>query len=398
MGWLSDFQFGPMARIVFGPGRAGQAGPIARELKGTAALVMTDAVLYRLGLTETIEASLKDAGIRVDVFNAVVTEPTLPSVEAAVAMFRERGCDIIVGVGGGSSMDSAKAVSILVGNGGRFTDYTEQRVGTEWRPGRPIDKRGPLVITVPTTAGTGADVTAGCGVFDPETGIKGWAGGPNARPTVAICDPVLTVSMPPRITADTGIDALSQAIEAVVTRQFNPFADALLFKAIETIGQYLPKAFANGANLEARAAMLGAATMVGSAFPFGGLIHVHTYAEVLGDLTHLPHGRLIGLMLPHVLEWSAIGCPEKLAQIGKALGENVDGLSARTGAERGLAAVRRLCADVGINEPLRSLNVSEETLRTCAERVFSQHTPRSVGGPRAFRDVDEVLSLLTNAY
>src|SRR5216683_5584546 len=159
------------------------------------------------------------------------------------------------------------------------------------------------------------------------------------------------MSMPARVTADTGFDALSQAIEAIITLRVNPYADALLLMAVETIGRYLPKAFANGANLEARAAMLGAATMVGTAFPFGGLIHVHTYAEVLGDLTHLPHGRLIGLMLPHVLEWSAIGCPEKLAQVAVALGENVDGLSRRAGAERGLAAVRRLCADVEINEP-----------------------------------------------
>jgi alcohol dehydrogenase class IV len=168
--------------------------------------------------------------------------------------------------------------------------------------------------------------------------------------------------------------------------------------AVETIGRYLPKAFANGANLEARAAMLGAATMVGTAFPFGGLIHVHTYAEVLGDLTHLPHGRLIGLLLPHVLEWSAIGCPEKLTLIARALGENVDGLSPRAGADRALEAVRRLCAAVEMNEPLRSHDVSEETLRICAERVFSQHTPRSVGGPRSFRSLDEVLALLKKAY
>src|SRR5262249_31469664 len=126
--------------------------------------------------------------------------------------------------------------------------------------------------------------------------------------------------------------------------------------------------------------------------------HVHTYAEVLGDLTHLPHGRLIGLMLPHVLEWSAIGCPEKLGQIARALGEPVDGLSKRDAAERGLAAVRRLCARVAAGEPLRSLGVSEETLRVCADRVFSQHTPRSAGGPRGFRSADEVLSLLQKAY
>jgi alcohol dehydrogenase len=396
--WLSDFQFGAMSRIVFGPNKAKTIGEIVREQKGTAALVMTDAVLHRLGLTETIEASLKEAGVRVEVFGGVVTEPTMVSVEAAVAMFRDRACDIIIGVGGGSSMDSAKAVSLLLGNGGKFADYAERRVGTEWKRERQIERKGPDVITVPTTAGTGADVTAGCGVFDPESGIKLWAGGPLVRPVVAVCDPVLSVSMPPRVTADTGIDALSQAVEAIVTLQFNPFADALLLKAVEVIDQYLPKAFANGANLEARGAMLSAATMVGAAFPFGGLIHVHTYAEVLGDLTHLPHGRLIGLMLPHVLEWSAIGCPEKLAVIARALGENVDGLSTRDAAERGLAAVRRLCHEVEIDEGLGAHNVTEDMLRTCAERVFSQHSPRSVGGPRGFRSVDEALSVLKAAY
>src|SRR4051812_40673258 len=216
MSWLNDFRFGPMSRIVFGVGKAREAGSIARELEGTAALVMTDAAVHRLGLTRTIEASLRDAGVRVELFNGVVTEPTLASVEAAVDMCRERACDLIVAVGGGSSMDSAKAVSLLIGNGGRFKDYTEQRIGTEGQRGRPIAKKGPPVMAVPTTAGTGADVTAGCGVFDPDSGIKLWAGGPNVRPTVSLCDPVLTVSMPPRVTADTGFDALSQAIEATI--------------------------------------------------------------------------------------------------------------------------------------------------------------------------------------
>ena len=272
---------------------------------------------------------MKSADVRVEVFAEVATEPVLASVQAAVALFRERECDVIVAVGGGSSMDSAKAVSLLLGNGGKFQDYTERRVGTEWKRGRTVDKKGPPIMTVPTTAGTGADVTAGCGVFDPDSGIKLWAGGPNVRPSVSLCDPVLTMSMPARVTADTGFDALSQAIEAIITLRVNPYADALLLQAVETIGRYLPKAFANGNNMEARAAMLGAATMVGTAFPFGGLTHVHTYAEVLGDLTHMPHGRLIGLMLPHVLKWSAIGCPEKLGVIAQALGEPVEGCSVR---------------------------------------------------------------------
>ena len=398
MSWLHDFRFGPMARIVFGAGRAREAGSIARELEGTAALLMTDAGLYRLGLTGPIEKSLKEAGVRVEVFDGVVTEPTLASVEAAEAMFRERGCDLIVAVGGGSTMDSSKAVSMLIGNGGRFPDYTQRRVGNDWSPGKVASKKGPDIITVPTTAGTGSEATGGAGVFDPDTGIKLWASGPYTRAAVALCDPELTRSMPPKVTADTGFDALSQGIEAVVTLPFNPYADALLLTAIEAIGQNLPKAFANGANMEARAAMLGAATMVGTSFPYGGLIHVHTYAEVLGDLTHLPHGRLIGLMLPHVLEWAAIGCPEKLARIARALGEPVDGLSERAAADRCLAAVRRLRTECEIEEPLRSHNVTEEMLQTCAERVFAQHTPRSVAGPRSFRNVEEVMSVLRRAY
>ncbi len=398
MSWLNDFRFGPMSRIVFGVGKAREAGSIARELEGTAALVMTDAAVHRLGLTRTIESSLRDAGVRVELFNGVVTEPTLASVEAAVEMFRERACDLIVAVGGGSSMDSAKAVSLLIGNGGRFPEYTQRRTGADWAPAKVASKKGPDVITVPTTAGTGAEATSGCGVFDPESGIKLWAGGPHVRPTVALCDPDLTVSMPPKVTADTGFDALSQGIEGVLTLQANPYADTLLLTAIEAIGQNLPKAFANGANMEARAAMLGAATMVGTAFPFAGLIHVHTFAEVLGDLTHLPHGRLIGLMLPHVLEWVAPGCLEKLTRIARALGEPVDGLSVREGAERCLAAVRRLRAECEIEEPLRSHGMSEDAVQVCAERVFAQHAPRSTGGPRAFRSLDEVVSLLKRAY
>jgi alcohol dehydrogenase len=387
-----------MARIVFGVGKAKEAGSLSREISGGAALLMTDAMIYKLGLTQQIEESLKEAGVRVELFDGVVTEPTLASVEAAVAMYKDRNCDHIVAVGGGSSMDSSKAVSLLIGNGGHFRDYTQRRTGANWAPAKVASKKGPDIITVPTTAGTGAEVTGGAGVFDPESGIKLWAGGPYSRATIALCDPALTTSMPPRVTADTGMDALSQAMEGVLTLPVNPYADTLLMHAIELIGKNLPKAFANGANMEARANMLCAATMVGTSFPAAGLIHVHTFAEVLGDLTHLPHGRLIGLMLPHVLEWVAIGAPEKLKRLAAVLGENVDGLSDRDGAERCLARVRRLAADCEINEPLRSHGMPESDVRVCAERVFAQHAPRSIAGPRSFRNLDEVISLLQKAY
>jgi alcohol dehydrogenase class IV len=396
--WTKGFEFRAPARIVFGLNCSRSVGEIARELGSKAPLLLTDPGIHQLGLTAGIETSLREAGLRAEVWPGVVTEPTLASIESAVQAFRAHDADLIVAVGGGSAMDSAKAVSLLLGNEGPLSDYQERRVGGEWRPARRVARRGAELITVPTTAGTGSEVTSGAGVFDPQTGIKGWSGSPLLRASVAVCDPLLTLTVPPRVTADTGMDALSQAIECYLNGGFKPFADAMALQAIETIGRSLPRAFANGNDVEARAAMLGAATMTGVAFSNGGLIHVHTYAEVLGDLTHLPHGRLIGLMLPHVLAWSAIGCPDKLVDVGRALGEPVDGLSAREGAERAVAAVRRLCAEVEIDEPLRRHGVSEATLQTAAERVFAQHERRSKTAPRGFRSLDEVLSLLKQAY
>lgn len=398
MDWMHGFQFRAPSRIVFGPNSALSVGAIARELGSAAPLILTDPSVRQLGLTDGVERSLKEAGLRVEVHPGVVTEPTLASVESAVQVFRERGCDLIVAVGGGSSIDSAKSVSLLLGNEGKLSDYQQRRVGAEWRTAKKVARRGAEIIAIPTTAGTGSEVTLGSGVFDPATGIKGWAGDPLLRPSVAVCDPLLTRSMPPRVTADTGLDALSQAIECYLNGGFKPFSDTLALQAISTISQNLPRAFANGDDLDARAAMLGAATMTGLAFSNGGLIHVHTFAEVLGDLTHLPHGRLIGLMLPHVLEWSLIGCVEKLVAVGRALGEDVDDLPARDGAECALDAVRRLCADVEVNEPLRTHGVTEGTLKTTAERVFAQHAARSATGPRGFRSVDEVYDLVRKAF
>lgn len=398
MEWTNSFQFRGPGRIVFGPNSVQQLGEIARDLGSKAPMVLTDPGLHKLGMTEGVETSLNEAGLRVSVFAGVMTEPTLESIERAVQFFREHECDLIVAVGGGSSIDSSKSVSLLLGNEGKLSDYQQRRVGEVWTAARRVQRLGAEIIAIPTTSGTGSEVTAGSGVFDPSTGIKGWAGDPLLRPRVALCDPLLTVSMPPRVTADTGMDALSQAIECYVNGGFKPYPDALALEAIKTIGENLPRAFANGTDVAARAAMMGAATMAGVAFGNGGLIHVHSYAEILGDLTHMPHGRLIGLMLPHVLEWSMVGCADRLAMVARALGEEVEGLSTRDAAEQAVQAVRRICDDVEMNEPLRTHNVREETLKVAAERVFAMHTPRSRSGPRGFRHVDEVLGVLMNAY
>ena len=365
MSWLHDFRFGPMSRIVFGVGKAKEAGSIARELEGAAALVMTDAGLHRLGLTQTIEESLREAGVRVEVFNGVVTEPTLASVEAAVAMYRERDCDLIVAVGGGSSMDSAKAVSLLIGNGGTFTEYTQRRTGANWAPAKVASKKGPDIIAVPTTAGTGAEATSGMRGL--RSGERHQAVGRRpARPTHrgALRPGPDDLDAPEgdgrhrvrrALAGDRGVsDPPGQPVRR------RPAADGDRGDRPEPAEGVRQRAEHGGPRRHARCA----ATMVGTSFPFAGLIHVHTFAEVLGDLTHLPHGRLIGLMLPHVLEWVAPGCPEKLTRIAQALGERVDGLSATEGAERCLAAVRRLRSECEVEEPLSSHGMSEEDVQT----------------------------------
>ena len=398
MSWSGEFDFRSPAHIVFGVGTIRRLGEIARDLGSQTPMVMTDRVLYELGVTEAAEASIRKAGLGVEIFSDVETEPTLAAVEGAVDAFRSAGCDLIVALGGGSTIDSSKSVSLLLGNEGKLTDYQQRRIGSDWSPSRTVSQRGAHIVAVPTTAGTGSEVTSGSGVFDPESGVKGWAGDPLLRPTVAICDPALSLTMPANVTADTGTDALSQAIECYLVNRFKPTSDALALKAIEVIGKYLPRAFANGADLEARSAMLWAATTVGLAFSNGGLIHNHTYAEVLGDVTHLPHGRLLGITLPHVLDFNLVGCLEKLATVGRALGESLDGTSHRMGAELAVAAIRRLMADIGLDEGLAAYGVTEAQLALVADRVYAQHEARSAYSPRGFRNRDEVTSILKAAY
>ena len=398
MQWASEFDFRSPPHIVFGPNTVARLGEIASGLGSKAPLLMADPVVHRLGFAEGAEQSLRDAGLSVRVYSDIATEPTLASVEDAVRAFRDGGCDLIVAMGGGSTIDSSKSVSLLLGNEGKLSEYQQLRIGSDWIPKRRVQRRGAHIIAIPTTAGTGSEVTAGSGVFDPESGIKGWAGDPVLRASAVICDPTLHVSMPPHVTADTGTDALSQAVECYLNTGFKPTCDALALKSIETIGRYLPLAYANGEDLEARSAMLWAANTVGLAFGNGGLIHNHTFAEVLGDLTHLPHGRLLGMTLPYILDFNLEGCEEKLADIGRALGADLSGESARDDAEASVSAVRKLLADVHNDDPLSKYEVTEEQLNVAADRVYAQHEARSASSPKGFETREDVMWVLESAY
>lgn len=398
MNWNSSFDFAGPKQLVFGVGTIKRIGEIASSMGSKSPMIVTDPVLYKVGLTSDAEVSLKNAGLSTTIFSDITTEPTVASVNAAVEMYRGNQCDLLIAIGGGSSIDSAKSISILLGNEGEITEFQAQRTGSNWTAAKPITKIGSEIIAVPTTSGTGSEMTGGSGVRDPKTGIKGWAGSPLLKPSVALCDPELSVSMPPHVTADTGTDAFSQGLECILVNKFKPTAEAIAYECLAVIKEYLPKAFGNGADIEARSAMMWAATNVGIAFGNAGLIHNHSFSEVLGDVVGLSHGRALGIMLPHVVEFNLPASQDKMAKVAVVMGEDTKGLSQRECAELGLQSVIDLMEDVEVFNKLSDYGATQDHLNIAADRIWDQHTPRSIISPKGFKSRDEILALMQAAF
>ena len=346
--------------IVFGRGSARQVGQRARGLGARSVMLTTDKQVRGAGLLDPVEASLREAGIEVAIFDEISTEPTFDAVHAGVRFLKDGGYDTIVALGGGSTIDSSKAFALLARNGGQFSDYTRES-GYSGAP-----PHGAPVIALATTSGTGSDMTRGSGAIDPETGIKYWLVG-SPKPAVAICDPDLTRSMPPSVTANTGTDALTQAIESYTSRAVHPLADTLNLEAIRVCARYLRRAVANGDDMEARVAMMYAASvLVGVGFGNKGLHAVHPIAQLVGDRWRIPHGRSLGMLLPQILEWSMNGCVDRLGHVAEALGEDVDRLSPHAAAARGIEAIRQILVDVGTHEPISAYGATEADLEKLA--------------------------------
>jgi alcohol dehydrogenase class IV len=347
--------------VVFGRGTSRQVGQRTRGIGARRVMLTTDKQVRAAGLLDPVEQSLREQGLEVSVFDEISTEPTFDAVHAGVRFLKQGDFDTIVALGGGSTIDSSKAFALPARNGGQFSDYTrESGFAGALPPGAPV-------IALATTSGTGSDMTRGSGAIDPETGIKYWLVG-SPKPTVAICDPDLTRSMPPHVTANTGTDALTQAIESYTSRAVHPLADTLNLEAIGLCGKYLRRAVANGDDIEARVAMMYAASaLVGVGFGNKGLHAVHPIAQLVGDRWRIPHGRSLGMLLPQVLEWSLNGCVERLGDVAEALGEDVSGLSPRAAAERGIEAIRQILIDIGTHEPISRYGATEADLEKLAQ-------------------------------
>lgn len=353
---ICQFKVPPL--IVTGIGSVKEVGVLVKNL-GRKALLVTDHNLEKIGLLEEIKKSLEKAHISYAIYNQVNTEPTTEHVEEGLKAFKESKADFLIALGGGSPIDAAKAISILFSNEGKISDY----MGAN-----KIPESGPPLVAIPTTAGTGSEVTQFTIITDTSRDVKMLIASPYLIPRLALLDPLLTIQMPPKITAATGIDALTHAIEAYVSLKAQPLSDTLALDAIKLISKNLRPAWANGDNLEARCNMLMGALEAGIAFSNSSVALVHGMARPLGAYFHIPHGISNAVLLPTVMEFSIPGNPQRYAEIAQAMGEIIEGLSTLDAAYLAARVLKRLNADLKIPS-LRELGVDEKKFNSVVTQM-----------------------------
>ena len=342
------YQFKAPSIIVNGPGAAKEVGSYGKGL-GKKALIVTDNLLEKIGLLEDIKKSLEASGISFAVYDKVVMEPTLEYTEEGLRVYRESGADFLIAIGGGSPIDAAKAISALATNPGKMNDFEG--------PNR-IPKPGAPLIAIPTTAGTGSEVTQFTIITDTVRNVKMLIASPMIMPRVSLVDPMMTLKMPQGITAATGLDALTHAIESYVSVKAQPITEALGLHAIRLISENLRLAWCNGDNIDARTNMMTAALEAGLAFSNSSVALVHGMARPIGAYFHVPHGISNAALLSTVIEFSVPGNPRRYADIAEAMGENTTGLSTLDAGYLAAKAAKRLTSDLKV-PPLRGLGVEE---------------------------------------
>jgi alcohol dehydrogenase class IV len=374
--------------ILYGTGASQRTGEYARSF-GRKALLVTDTHLDEIGILEGIKESLRKAQVDFTLFDGVVTEPIMEYVEEGLKLLTENKCELIISVGGGSPIDTGKAISILATNKGSMRDF--EGINKINNPGIPH-------IAIPTTAGTGSEVTAATIITDSARDVKMLTMSHHIVPRIGLVDPQLTLQLPPNITASTGLDALTHAVEAYVSVKAHPITDALSLHAIELISENLPQAWSEGTNIEARTHMMTAALEAGLAFSNASVALVHGMARPLGAYFHIPHGIANAALLASVVEFSISGNPARYAHIAQAMGEKTHGLSPMDAAYLAAKAVRRLVESLKIPS-LRGLGVDEEKFNTVVEQMakdaLASGSPNN--NPRK-ASLEEIVELYRKAY
>lgn len=360
---IDSFEFGVLTQIHYGVGKLNELPDILKAENYQKVMIVTDPGLANSGLLERLEKILTSGEIQYAVFKEVQPDPTIEVVDTVRQLFLDNQCDAVIGIGGGSSIDTAKGVSAAVANPGDLGQFEGKN---------KLPNRGPDIIAIPTTAGTGSEVTHAMVLKDTKRKYKMGILSQNLHPKAAILDPQLLTTLPRGLAAITGMDALSHAIESYTSNQAQPITEALGLHAIRLIAKYLRPFVAQRTNLEAATQMMLASTIAGAAFIWGRVAAVHALSHPLGGRYKVPHGLANSILLPVVMEFNASSNQEKFKEIAILLGENVEGLSSREAALRSVDAVKGLIADLDIPPTLGANNVSlsEEEIHIVAQEAL----------------------------
>lgn len=354
------FSMSAPEKIIFGTGIARQVGELVQGLGAKSVLVVADPVVAKIEAGQSVIATLQAVGLKVSVFDQVEMEPCFESVASGVELGRSCAADVVVGIGGGSALDSAKGISAMINNEGNLKDYVG--VGLIPRPALPL-------ILLPTTAGTGSEVTNVAIFTDKESGVKSGVVSDYIRARVAVIDPGLTLGLPAKPTAYSGMDALCHAIEAYTSVNASPLSDMYALEAIRLAAENLRTAVFQGGNMEARTGMAAASLYAGIAFGNAGVTAVHALAYPLGARYHVPHGLANAILLPSVMRYNLPGSMKRFAVVADMMGVGMATELARDKAMLGINEVETLSGDVGIPAHLRDLGVKEEDLAPMADEA-----------------------------
>lgn len=356
------FSYEMPTKIIYGTGAVVIAGQEIQRLGANKVLLTTDQGIKGAGLLNPVTSALSKAGIDWVVYDQVEADSDVNIVAEATLMAQENQCNCVLGIGGGSSMDTAKAVAVMSTNPGSIYDY----VGLDQVKNDPLP-----IVAIPTTAGTGSEVTIWAVISDKEKQLKTGIGSIKMMPDLAICDPELTISLPPLLTAETGMDALTHAIESYVNTATQPISEALAEKSIKMIAEHLRLAVANGEDIEARDGMLMGSLTAALAFNETRLGIAHAWSSPLGAYFSISHGLANAILLPNVMEFNLIGTPDKYAKIADLMGENISGLSIMEAAAKSVEAVRKLLIDIELPRHFRAvIDIEEEDIIKLAEEAL----------------------------
>lgn len=399
------WEFSMADRVTFGTGAVEELGAEFEADDRHSALVVTDEGVQAAGIVDEVVSALP-SDVVCDVFADVEPDPSAAVFEAAVEFARDVDPDVVIGVGGGSSIDVAKTTSIVFEHGGEIMDYVAPPTGE----GKPVPGEGLPTVAIPTTAGTGSETSPVSVISLPDRRLKVGISSKHQYPNLALVDPALTISLPPGPTASSGMDALSHAIEAYTTRGYDMkeraespaerpdydgrtlLTDQLALQAIELIGDNLRQAVNNGSDVTARRNMSMASLLAGIAFTNAGLGATHAIAYPVAGEHHTPHGVTIATLLPEVMRFNATSAFERYGEIAELLGENTEGLSRDERAERAAEAVAKLSADVGIPDGVSELGVTEDEIPDLAADTMEVQRLLA-GNPRRIEqdDVEGIL-------